>query len=185
MKQLSKNQTIDAFSLTDINGKIVKIPQANKIVHLQFRRFSGCPFCSVHIGQLKKRKAEIDNSGAVEIILFYSEDKYIKDNLSGMPFTLVGDPKRVWYNKFGVERSIKAVINPFAWPYGMKGFVLKIGRILHMLPRKGESLVGLPAEFLIDSNGVLIEVKYGAHAYDQWTVDELLEKINNHKKGQV
>ncbi len=34
---------------------------------------------------------------------------------------------------------------------------------------------GLPAEFLIDRDGTVIHAKYGKHAGDQWSVDELLE----------
>ena len=41
------------------------------------------------------------------------------------------------------------------------------------LPNGG--ILGLPADFLIASNGYIRAVHYGTHAYDQWTVDELLE----------
>ena len=33
---------------------------------------------------------------------------------------------------------------------------------------------GLPAEMLIEPFGRVKAVKYGSHAYDQWSVDELL-----------
>lgn len=33
---------------------------------------------------------------------------------------------------------------------------------------------GLPADFLIDCDGKVLAAKYGKHAYDQWSVDELL-----------
>jgi hypothetical protein len=32
----------------------------------------------------------------------------------------------------------------------------------------------LPADFLISRDGRVLARKYGAHAYDQWSVDELL-----------
>ena len=34
---------------------------------------------------------------------------------------------------------------------------------------------GLPAEFLIAADGLIKAVKYGRHAYDQWSVEEVLE----------
>jgi hypothetical protein len=34
--------------------------------------------------------------------------------------------------------------------------------------------LGLPADFLIAPDGRIAALKYGQHAYDQWTVDELL-----------
>jgi hypothetical protein len=45
------------------------------------------------------------------------------------------------------------------------------------LPRLGESPFGLPADFLIAPSGALIDHKYGSYADDQWSVDELLEKV--------
>ena len=33
---------------------------------------------------------------------------------------------------------------------------------------------GLPADFLIAPSGQIKAVKYGTHAYDQWSVDELI-----------
>jgi len=35
--------------------------------------------------------------------------------------------------------------------------------------------LGLPADFLIAPDGRIAALKYGQHAYDQWTVDELLD----------
>jgi hypothetical protein len=37
-------------------------------------------------------------------------------------------------------------------------------------------LVGLPADFLIARDGTVIAAKYGQHAYDQWSVDDLLAR---------
>ena len=34
--------------------------------------------------------------------------------------------------------------------------------------------LGLPGDFLIAPSGLIIAVKYGTHAYDQWSVDELI-----------
>jgi hypothetical protein len=36
---------------------------------------------------------------------------------------------------------------------------------------------GLPADFLIAPDGRVAALKYGRHAYDQWTVDELLDHV--------
>jgi hypothetical protein len=35
--------------------------------------------------------------------------------------------------------------------------------------------LGLPADFLIAPDGRITALKYGRHAYDQWTIDELLD----------
>ena len=42
-----------------------------------------------------------------------------------------------------------------------------------MAPKNGS--LGLPGDFLIASDGRVVASKYGAHAFDQWTVNEVLE----------
>ena len=37
---------------------------------------------------------------------------------------------------------------------------------------------GLPGDFLIAPSGRIKAVKYGTHAYDQWSVDELIRLAN-------
>ena len=37
-----------------------------------------------------------------------------------------------------------------------------------------EAPFGLPGDFLIAPSGQIEAMKYGTHAYDQWSVDELI-----------
>jgi len=39
--------------------------------------------------------------------------------------------------------------------------------------------LGLPADFLIAAEGRLLACKYGEHAYDQWSVEDLLALARN------
>lgn len=178
MKHFEVGQQLHALHWADIDGKAVDIPDQQHFIHLQFRRFSGCPICNIHMGQLTARADELRHSNIKEVIVFYSEDKKIKDNLGDIPFTLIADPQKKFYEYFGVEQSLKSVLDPRAWPAAMTGLVKNIARVLRMLPRNEESMFGLPADFLIDVDGKIIALKYGEHAYDQWTVDELLAQVN-------
>ena len=40
----------------------------------------------------------------------------------------------------------------------------------------GGGHTGLPADFLIGPDGLLLDVHYGTHADDQWSVDFVLER---------
>ena len=177
MKKFKPGDKIQDMQLRDIYHDPVSIPDSSQVVHLQFRRFSGCPICNIHMGQLMSRKDEILKHHIKEVIVFYSTESSIKENLGQIPFTLISDPKKVLYQQFGVEKSIKSVMNPLAWPAAMTGFFKNITRALRMLPKGDESMFGLPADFLIDSKGTIINVKYGTHAYDQWSVDELIANL--------
>jgi len=47
-----------------------------------------------------------------------------------------------------------------------------------VLPTGGQ--LGVPADFLVASNGRVVAAKYGQHAYDQWSIDELLTLAGEH-----
>ena len=64
---------------------------------------------------------------------------------------------------------------------GMRG-LFKYGM---KLPGKGDRKTGLPADFLIDTNGQIQAIKYGMHAYDQWNFDELLAILNGFKPSRL
>lgn len=177
MKRFEVGQQLAGISWLDIHGNTLNIPDLQNFTHLQFRRFAGCPICNLHMATLKARAAELQQNRIHEVIVFYSEDKSIKQYLHDIPFTLIADPHKQYYAYFGVERSLKSVFDPRAWPAALIGLVKNISRILGMLPNQDESMFGLPADFLIDPQGKIIALKYGQHAYDQWTVDELLTKL--------
>jgi hypothetical protein len=89
------------------------------------------------------------------------------------PFPFVADPDKKVYKALGVETSIMSVLNPKAWPSAVKG-LFKQGP---GFPSRGESALGLPADILIDSTGMVTTVHYGKHASDQLGFDELLELV--------
>lgn len=39
---------------------------------------------------------------------------------------------------------------------------------------------GLPADFLVAPDGRIVACKFGKHANDQWSVDELLSLVSQH-----
>jgi hypothetical protein len=44
----------------------------------------------------------------------------------------------------------------------------------------GYERLGLPADFLVAADGHVLACKYGVHAYDQWSVDDLLQLAGHH-----
>jgi hypothetical protein len=48
-----------------------------------------------------------------------------------------------------------------------------------------DGLFGLPADFLVAPQGRIIAAKYGVHADDQWSIDELLALMNGASAPQV
>jgi hypothetical protein len=56
------------------------------------------------------------------------------------------------------------------------------GHLPPLLPHGGP--FGLPADFLIAKDGRVIASKYGNHAFDQWSVDELLALAQSNREGK-
>ena len=162
---------VPSRELTTVGGETIRVPDDAGIVHLQFRRYAACPVCNLHLRTFARRYDEIVRARIIEIAVFHSP----ADELRGhdLPFALVADPARALYKEFGVEKSIRSVFDPRACGAMLRG----IAAFGVTLPRLGESPFGLPADFLISPGGVLIDHKYGSHADDQWSVDELLNKV--------
>lgn len=155
------------------------MPSPEGLIHLQLRRFAGCPICNLHLRSFVARREEIAAAGVTEVVAFHSTDKELLKYEADLPFLTVGDPSKKLYRDFGVEPSLKSVLNPRVWstiPRAMAKAIwatIRHGQPLVPLAPKGGNF-GLPGDFLIAPDGRVVAAKYGEHAYDQWSVDELL-----------
>jgi len=161
---------VPAMTLESVTGELIKVPDPNRLVHLQFRRFVDCPICNTHIAQLRGRAREIEAVGIKEVIVFHSSAKSIRSYQRDVPFVLVGDPKKALYKQFGVETSL-GFLSSFkalgAWTRG-------IAHGHFGLRSFSGGPLGLPGDFLVAPSGQIKASKYGTHAFDQWSVDELI-----------
>ena len=165
--------------LETVTGTLVPVPDPERLVHLQFRRFAGCPVCNLHLRSFVARHDEIAAAGVREVVLFHSPADELRPHAEGLPFAVVADPDKRQYVEFGVESAPRALLDPRAWGPIVWGVLRELGPVLRgrrprpsFNPHGGR--LGLPADFLIDPDGVVRASKHGTHAYDQWSVDELL-----------
>jgi peroxiredoxin len=162
-----------------ISGEHVRLPEEMRLVHLQFRRFAGCPVCSLHLQSFVRRQSEIADARIREVVVFHSSREALLEHAADLPFSVIADPGKDLYAEFNVESSVWALLDPRAWLPIIRGVVRSAARIVarqgrapSLTPAGGR--FGLPADFLIADDGRILAVKYGSHAYDQWSVDELL-----------
>ena len=183
--RLSVGDTFPSFEMEGAIGGSVSVPPARGYVHVQLRRFSGCMICNVHLRQVVRRLPEIRAAQVQEVVVFHSTVQEVLRYESDLPFAVVADPDRNLYRQFGVERSPMALLG--AWrslPRALLGAVATAAHIRKLppfTPTGGE--LGCPADILIGSTGLVVAVKYGAHAGDQWSVDELLELVSTDSAG--
>jgi len=172
MPSLAVGDVLAKHTLTSLETSTVEIPDGKHLVHLQFRRFAGCPFCNLHLHSVKQRYEEIIAAGVRVVAVFHSSAAALRKYQPEMPFAIIPDPSRNLYQEFGVETRILGVALPRMWVRALRAGLLR--RRL-TIPMEGETPFGLPAEFLIAPQGRVVAVKYGEHVYDQWTVDEVLQ----------
>jgi hypothetical protein len=99
----------------------------------------------------------------------------LREHTADVPFATVADPGKRYYRQFGVESSPRAVLDPRSWSAVVRGVLLTAsGRFRAPAIKQEGGHLGLPADFLIGTEGRVLAKKYGKHAYDQWSVDELL-----------
>ena len=58
-----------------VTGEVINLPDAKRLVHLQFRRFVDCPICNTHIAEFRRRARETQAAGIKEVIVFHSSPK--------------------------------------------------------------------------------------------------------------
>ena len=179
MSKKNVGDFIEPFVLESVQETTISIPPVQPFLHLQFRRFAGCPICNLHLQSFIQRHSELVANQIQEVVVFHSPKSAMREHQLSAPFSFIADPDKKLYKAFGVEASIMSVLNPKAWPAAIKGlFEQGPG-----FPSRGESALGLPADFLIDHAGKIVALKYGTHAFDQWEVDELLDLVGLAQQG--
>ena len=168
MPRFKPGDFVSARTLESVTGGSIKLPDPNRLVHLQLRRFADCPICNTHIAQLRARAAEIEAAGIKEVIVFHSSARAIRSHQKDLPFLLVGDPNKALYKEFGVKASLR-FLSLQAMGAALRGVAHG-----HFGLRLAGGPAGLPGDFLIAPSGQIRAAKYGTHAYDQWSVDELI-----------
>jgi peroxiredoxin len=188
--RLQPGSTVSARELPPVIGPTIPVPDRERLVHLQFRRFAGCPICNLHLRSIVTRHAEIEAAGIREVVVFHSPSEELAEHAAGLPFAVIADPGKKLYAEFGVESAPRALLAPRIW-----GTIVRaVARSLWMIARGREhgparrvhgGRLGLPADFLIAPDGRVLACKYGEHAYDQWPVDELLALVARKRQADT
>jgi peroxiredoxin len=151
------------LTLMDINGEPVEIGGRNRRTLLCFFRDAACPFCNFRIYELTNHHAALSKLGLDIVAVFTSTPEKVRQFVTRnpRPFPVIADPTSHAHEVFGIERSF--------WRK-LKGIFTRVPTAL-----KGLRIVGLaglnttnllPANFLIDENGNIVEAYYGSDAGD-------------------
>ena len=86
------------------------------------------------------------------------------------------------YKEFGVETSLLGKLHPLhliRFPLIMYRLTADLIQGNGKVPRVSATggLWGLPADFLVGTDGKIATVKYGSHPSDNWSVDDVLGMV--------
>ncbi|SRR6266496_3457817 len=173
---------VRARELSTVHGAPVRLPDPERLVHLQFRRFAGCPVCNLHLRSFVARHKEVAAAGVHEVVLFHSRVDDLRPHVADLPFEVVADPDKVLYREFGVESAPRSLLHPKAWPWIVRAVAVALPDVVRKRkpappPKPEGGRFGLPADFLIAPDGRVLSSHHGTHVYDQWSVDELLTLV--------
>ena len=151
------------LSLKDIYGETVHIGKGRRTL-LCFFRDAACPFCNYRIYELTQHHQGLLALGLEIVAVFASSEEEVKRFVARRPrpFRVVADPSASAHLRYGIERSflrkLKAVVTRV--PTLIKGL-----RIVGLAGFKTNNL--MPADFLIDEEGRIVETYYGSDAGDR------------------
>ena len=158
------------LDLVDIHGQPIELYREGRLTLLSFFRDAACPFCNFRIYELTGRHAELAARG-LDIVAVFSASQAEVLRFAGQrprPFPLAADPTSSAHQIYGIERSL--------WRK-LKAIVTRVPTLI-----RGLRLVGLaglntnnlmPADFLIDEQGRIIEAYYGRDAGDRIPLEQV------------
>ncbi len=136
---------------------------------LSFFRFASCPFCNLRVNQLVRRFHEFGNDFTIVAVFDSPLDNLIR-HAEGhkAPFPIVADADNTYYREYGIEHSVGGVL---------KGMFLRMPTLLRAMFKgyvpttiKG-SVTTMPADFLIDREGIIQVAYYGKDEGDHLPFD--------------
>lgn len=162
--QLQTSTKAPEFFFVDTNDVAVRI-ESGKRTLLSFFRDTNCPFCNLRVFQLTQRHKDLAQAGLVVIAFFSSSHEDVAHFVRNRPrpFQIVADPENIAYKHYGIQKSFSGKLQVvftrlLMWITGMK--ILGITGTIQGMGGLNTNNI-LPADFLIDENGYIVEAYYG------------------------
>lgn len=176
MSKLKSGQKIPLLKGVNSKGETIHLTDfVGKPIIISFYRYSGCKYCNLRIHHFIKRyKSHYQAKGIQAIAVFQSpinkleEGLYVSQN-GDIPFTVIADSAMNWYTSFGVELSwIKSLKTFLRKEVTKQADAMNIKKMENDGPRNR-----LPADFLINTNGVIEVAHYAGDITDHITLDKI------------
>lgn len=160
------------IQLIDINGQPVQVGQGRKMLLSLFREAT-CPFCNFRVYDLTNNYPGLSDLGLDIVVVFKSDREDILKFIARRPrpFRMVADPEGNAHQAFSVNSSM--------WGK-LKAMMLRLPAMMRGMGGMGVVSVRgmvtgnlMPADFLIDEQGMVVETYYGEDAGDHIPMERI------------
>jgi len=162
--------TAPQLELLDVNDQPIVIAGQGRKTLLSFFREANCPFCNFRVYELTHNYTNLSSLGLDIVAVFSSNRSDVMKFIARQPrpFQMIADPDSEAHHRFGIERSLwgklKAMMTRI--PAMVRGM-----RIVGLAGMNTGSL--MPADFLIDETGRIVETYYGTDAGDHIPIERI------------
>lgn len=171
MRIQAPSRAID-FDTVDIYGEPIRLSDyRGKKVILSFFRDAACPFCNFRVYELTHQYKRWQRENLEVITFFSSPAEEVKAHVARYPrpFRMVSDPNLEIYHQYGVEHSAMALL---------KAMLFRIPRIYKGIrtggrPRPNPHVKLVPADFLLNEAGQVVETWYGRNTSDHIPLERI------------
>lgn len=173
MSRLKQGDQAPNIILMDTKDELFKLDTyRGKRVLVSFYRFATCPFCNLRIHTIVKNYDKYREHFEV-IAIFESKPSTLKKAMEkyNAPFRIMSDNMGTHYRAYELEKSVLGVI---------KGMIFRMPALIKSmmmgnLPINVDSpMTRMPADFLIDENGIIEIAYYGDDEGDHLDIDTLI-----------
>lgn len=170
--RLQSGEKVKRIELPAIDGTVFDTRKlAGKPFMLSFFRFASCPFCNLRVHELTKRFKEFGDDFTI-VAVFDSplSNLVLHARKHKAPFPILADESNKYYKEYAVEHSLFGVI---------KGMIFRMptlikGMMKGFIPMKIKGrMTTMPADFLIDRDGIIQKAYYGSDEGDHLSFDEV------------
>ena len=177
MEKLELNSRAPHFCLDDVFDRTIDLEAyRGRKVLVAFFRHAGCPFCNLRVHHLLKVHEKLKAQGLEMIFFFESKKEILLRSLFHKeisPIPLISDPAKEHYDAYGLEESGAKAGLSIATSFLTTSIRAKLKGLPNHLMASGESISTMPAEFLLDENGIIRELHYSQQLNDRLKMDLL------------
>lgn len=179
MASIVAGQRAPAFTVEDIAGRPIALDgYRGSFVLLMFFRYASCPMCNLRLRDFGLAYGELERRGVRAVAFFHSSRGAIARHAGalGLRFPLVPDPAEEVYRTYGVGRSWWRLLRSALLP----SFYVDWARAMRHGFWGGASwrMDTMPADFLIDPDGVVAKAHYGGDIGDHMPVAAILDALD-------